>query len=42
MKVSYEWLQSYFDSALLKPKALAELLNRSSFVVEKNENIAKD
>ena len=42
MKVSYEWIQSYFDSALTKPKALAELLNRSSFEVEKNENIGKD
>lgn len=42
MKVSYEWLQSYFDSALPKPKNLAELLTHNSFEVEKIENRGKD
>jgi phenylalanyl-tRNA synthetase beta chain len=34
MKISYKWLQSYFDKPLPKPEELAELLTAHSFEVE--------
>jgi phenylalanyl-tRNA synthetase beta chain len=40
MKISYNWLQQYFDKPLPKPKDLADLINSHVFEVESIENIA--
>ena len=42
MKVSYNWLQSYFDKKLLAPDKLAELLSAHAFEVEGMEKAPAD
>jgi phenylalanyl-tRNA synthetase beta chain len=42
MKVSYSWLQSYFDAPLLSPEALAERFTFHSFEVESIEKVGDD
>jgi hypothetical protein len=37
MKISYNWLQSYFEKELPNPKDLADLLNLRAFEVEEIE-----
>lgn len=40
MKVSYAWLQDYFDEKLPEPEKLAEILNAHVFEVESFEKVA--
>lgn len=42
MKVSYKWLQEYFDKPLPKPEELGELLNFHSFELEGIERVGDD
>ncbi len=42
MKISYNWLQSYFTKKLPKPKGLAEFLTMRSFEAESVEKKEKD
>jgi len=42
MKVSYEWLQSYFDAKLPAPKELAEILTFHAFEIESVEQVGQD
>ncbi len=41
MKISYNWLQSYFNNKLPKPEKLAELLTMRSFEVEEVKKAGK-
>jgi phenylalanyl-tRNA synthetase beta chain len=42
MKISYNWLQKYFDKALPKAKDLADFINYHVFEVESIDSIGKD
>lgn len=42
MRISYNWLQTYFDSELPEPEALAELLTFHAFEVEGVEKAGND
>ena len=42
MKISLNWLQTYFDSKLPDPKKLADLFALHSFEIEGTENIGGD
>lgn len=42
MKVSYEWLQSYFNEELPSPEELGELLTFHAFEIEGIEQVGKD
>lgn len=42
MKVSYTWLQTYFDKPLPKPEKVKDLLTMHSFEVESIEDVDKD
>jgi len=42
MKISYEWLQSYFDARLPKPEELAEVLTFHAFEIEGVAQVGKD
>lgn len=42
MKVSYDWLQTYFNEKLPSPEELAELLTFHAFEIEGIEQVGKD
>jgi phenylalanyl-tRNA synthetase beta chain len=42
MRVSYNWLQTYFDDPLPKPDELAELLTFNAFETEEPERVRND